>query len=243
MRPVNLLPARHRPRIATAGGARAYILLGVLALVLAAAVVYVHTVNQVRSNRSQAAKLDRESDTLEARARALSPYTEFAAVAKTRIGSVRALAASRFDWERLVREVSRVLPKGTWLKKVEASTKPATDAGASSAASSDGGAAGGTTGPTEPAMQLEGCAIDQRDVAVMMVRLRQLHQGQEVVLQESKRPEGPENAGETAVSEDGCGAKNGVPNLEFRAHVTFKPTALTGAGVGNRAPAALGGGQ
>jgi Tfp pilus assembly protein PilN len=240
MRPVNLLPARHRPRIATAGGGRAYILLGALALVLAAAVVYVHTVNQVRSNRSEAAKLDRESETLEARARALSPYTEFAAVAKTRIGSVRALAGSRFDWERLVREVSHVLPKGTWLLKVEASTNPSADA--ETAAASAGGAEA-TAGPTEPAMRLKGCAINQHDVAVMMVRLRQLHQGQEVVLEESKRPETPAGAEATAASQEGCGAKDGTPNIEFNAHVTFKPSALTGAGVGTRAPARLGGGQ
>ena len=117
MRPVNLVPHDQRRRTPSDGsgkGARA--VLGVLALLLAMVVAYVLTANTVteRQNETETARV--EADRLEAQAAQKGDFSEFAAIAQTRLQSVAGVAASRFDWERFMRELARVMPEGSWLQ-------------------------------------------------------------------------------------------------------------------------------
>ena len=57
MRPVNLLPARYRPRTGGSGDSKtAYVALGALAALVLAVFVYVTTANKVSSHNSEIAE-------------------------------------------------------------------------------------------------------------------------------------------------------------------------------------------
>ncbi len=123
MRPVNLVPQDQRRRTSSDGGGKsAHAALGVLALLLAMVVGYVLTSNTVteRQNETEAARV--EADRLEAKAAQKGNFADFASIAQTRMQSVAGVAASRFDWERFMRELARVIPADSWLQSADAST-------------------------------------------------------------------------------------------------------------------------
>jgi Tfp pilus assembly protein PilN len=233
MKPVNLIPQdqrRRKPREGSGKGAHA--VLGVLAVLLAMAVVYVLTANSVTEKESQAEEARIEAEQLEAQAANKESFTDFAEIAQTRAASVAAVAATRFDWERLMRELSRVMPPGTWLTSASASVSGSPDPAASPAAS----AAPATPGAGTPSANLTGCTPKHSDVARMMVRLRQLHRVVDVSLTQSSRAEA---AGATAAV-DGCGE-----NTSFDLTLSFSPTATVAEAPrgATRVPASLGGGS
>ena len=182
MKAVNLLPARYRPAVASGGGrGSAYVVLGVLCVLLVSTVAYVLTLNQVTQTRGDLARLQAETTEAAARAAALGDFGRFAQLKAARVASVRRLADARFDWERLTRELARVLPEGVYITELQASAE-ATVAAAGPAP--DPAASG--EGPAGPRLTLAGCAPGQRGVASTLVRLGKLHRAKEVVLSESR---------------------------------------------------------
>jgi Tfp pilus assembly protein PilN len=251
VRAVNLLPDQHRrgPRQgAPTGGA--YVVVGVLAALLLMAVVYTFTANQANSRKTEAAEAAQEAQQLEARAKALGSYGNFSQIKVTRTASVKQLSSSRFDWERMLRELASVLPAGGWLKEASASVTgdPSTGAtgaapapssppptGGSSTASTGTSAAAGTGG-AQPSLKLVGCAPSQSEVAKFMVRLRQLYLVNEVNLTQSAKGDAA-----TPPTVENCGRY-----LEFDLLVTFVSAAPTEDETppGRRSvPARLGGGS
>jgi Tfp pilus assembly protein PilN len=228
VRPVNLLPdgQRRRSSSGTAGN-RSYIALGVLALLVLMVAGLVLTSNQTNARKSQAAAAKQNADQLEAKASALGAFTSFAGIKEIRLSSVETVAATRFDWERMMREMSRVIPKGSWLMTVDASTSGAT--GDSAASSSQTGQSAGA-----PAVNLVGCTPKQPEVAKMMVRLRQMHRVEDVKLnQSSKGTQGSDANGA------GCGSR-----YQFDVTVSFSATPPKEQPRGaNSVPASLGGGS
>lgn len=237
MRPVNLLPEGQRPRGAgdsTGNGPK--IAIGALAVLLLMVTGYVFTANQVSTRETEIAEQRAAADAAQARANALAPYAQLATVKQTRAASVNELAGGRFDWERLMREVAMVLPKGTWLSTVTASTGPVDGNGASSPPEPGAADAGAT-----PTVKLDGCAPSQPGVATLLVRLRKLHGVTDVQLGESRREEsdGEGAAASDAASGDSCGR-----GFTFNVTVTFEPPVAVSVGAKvERVPAALGGGQ
>jgi hypothetical protein len=246
MRPVNLLPEGARPR--RRGGAAsnaAYVLCGMLAALLLLLVVYALTTNQANSRTTDAAVARQEADGLETRTASLSPFGNFAQVKAARLASVRQLAGGRFDWERFMRELSRVVPKRTWLTATSASaTGDLANAGSSSGSSSGSSgsssssssatSAAGSTAGAQPAAQIVGCTKRQTTVAKIMVRLRQLYRVQDVALNQSSEE------GDEKPTVDNCGRY-----YKFDLAVTFQPPPASGeAPEGRRrVPASLGGGS
>lgn len=229
MRPVNLVPDQHR-RTRT-GGARngAYFVVGALAVLLAMAVFYTLTANGVNDRKTQAAQASAEADALEARARQLNSFGDFAAVKAARVASVKQLAENRFDWERLLRELSAVLPEGSWLQEAKASLS-----GEEALSSGGGTPTPGTA--TQPTLGLTGCAPRQPDTAKLMVRLRQLYLVSDVELKESSRTEASAPA-----SLENCGSL-----YKFDIVVTFSSAAPTPDETPpgeSRVPVRLGGGS
>jgi Tfp pilus assembly protein PilN len=233
MRPVNLIPDEQRRRPSGESSDKgAYALLGVLAALLVMVAVYVLTSNQVTERRNEAAVAGAEADRLEAEAAKRNNYTDFAQIAQTRLASVAGVAETRFDWERLMRELSRIIPKGSWLQSSDASVlgDPAAAAAPTSTTTTPTAAAAG------PSANLVGCTPDQDDVAAMMVRLRDVHRVSEVTLNESAQ----EQASGTPAAVDNCGSL-----YKFDITVSFSPTAPareTPRGA-DRVPASLGGGS
>lgn len=240
MRPVNLLPEGERPAAPAApvkGGA--YAVLGVLGALVIATSTYVVTANQINSRTSDIAQARAEIQAAEARAGQLGPFEQFAQVKETRLASVRELAQARFDWERFMRELALVLPDGSSVTDVTASVAGA--AGEAEVASpapvtpTDAGAS--------PSATLTGCATSQREVAVMLVRLRQLHRAADVQLASSARQEdGSSGAPSTSGSSTGSG-DCGPGGYAFDATVSFGPEPADSQGDAERAPARLGGGS
>ena len=232
MKPVNLVPQDQRRRGASEGdGKSAPIVLGVLAALLVLVVAYVMTNNSVTENKSDAAAASAEADRLEARAGQQASYTDFAQIAVTRTQSVSDVAVKRFDWERFMRELGRVMPEGSWLQSADASVTGDPTSGAATTLPADPS----TTGTVAPAANLVGCTPDQDDVARMMVRLRQLYRVDDVLLNESSLGEKEE---ETTVAS--CGSL-------YTFNLTVKFTAIEPskeAPRGSRSvPASLGGGS
>lgn len=234
MKAVNLLPEGHRPRRGT-GGKRgsSYVLLGVLGALLVALVVYVLTLNSINSGRDDIAVAKAETEQAQSQTRSLSAYGDFAKVKEKRVAAVTQLAKGRFDWERLVRELAHVLPEDVWLIKTDASAVGDSDGTAT--------AAGATAGA--PVVKLSGCARDQSQVAVTLVRLRELQGADDVKLDRSAKPaeDASTSGGTSSGGTDGCGETHGQPNYAFDAVVTFEPQAATDKSSEN-APASLGGG-
>ena len=245
MRAVNLLPdaRRSRPR-ASGGGSSSYVLLGVLGALLVGVVVYVLALNQVSAQRGELARLTAETRAAEARTAALGAFGDFAAVKRTRLASVSALAEARFDWERLVREIAHLLPAGTWLTDLEATSTPQATGATAPAAAASG------TASTGPSLNLSACAPDQRVVAVALVRLRRLHGAEEVKLAESKRGssesgQGVSSAGTADSAAGDCGRTGTRPNYKIDVTIAFAPQARPEQvqGEDRRIPARLGGGE
>jgi Tfp pilus assembly protein PilN len=231
MKAVNLIPSEQRRAQGTgAKPGSSYIVIGVLVTLLAMVAGYVLTSNKVTQNKNDAAAAKAEADSLEAEVAQRGSFTNFSQIKETRLASVSGVAETRFDWERLLRELSRVMPSGSWLQTTDASVTGEV-AGAEAATP-----AAGTAVVPQPKVNLVGCTPDQSDVAGMMVRLRQLHRVSDVELNQSSTELGA--AGDAGV--DSCGRY-----YQFDLLVTFSPTPpQTEAPHGeNVVPTSLGGGS
>jgi Tfp pilus assembly protein PilN len=233
MKAVNLIPTEQR-RAQSSGalGGSSYIVLGVLAVLLLMVAGYVLTSNNVNQRKSDAVQAKAEADQLEAEVAARGAYTDFAQLKEARVASVSTVADTRFDWERLMRELSRVMPAGSWLQTTDASvTGNVTGAEAAPAPTTTG-----VPVVPQPKANLVGCTPEQTDVAAMMVRMRELHRVSDVELNESVKELGA--SGDAGV--DNCGRF-----YKFDITVTFdaaEPATEAPRGE-SQVPASLGGGS
>ena len=241
MRPVNLLPVRYRPRSAGSGDSKtSYIALGALGLVVLAVFAYVMASNSVSSKNSEIAQTRQQIAAAQARAVTFEDFGNFAAVKERRLAAVQSLATARLDWERLFRELAHVLPNGVWLTSFSGKTP---GAGSDEGAGADG--AGN-------AVTLQGCAKSHRQIADVMVRLRELHIAEDVELSKTTASEeedgaavAPVASGAPAPPADGGGEGCG-PRYTFDIKVTIAAAAPAAAGADNATgpvPARLGGGS
>ena len=243
MKAVNLLPERHRPKRASGGkSGSSYFLLGGLAVLVVAILVYVATLNSINSSKTDIAKAKAETVQANARAEALGPYGEFAKVASQRVDAVKQLAGKRVDWERVARELARVLPGGVWIQHASANDGSGAAAADGSSTSSASTSANGTPGGA--AMTIEGCARDQRSVATTLVRLREIEGASDVKLEQSSQPSA--ESGTTSSSSSGgstgdCGTTHGHTNYSFQVVVSLETDAMNNAKAS--VPRSLGGGQ
>jgi len=132
MKAINLLPPDSRglpksgaPKVAAApeepAGIGAFVLLGALALCVAALAAYVLTTNSVKDRQAQLDAVTVQAQTVAQRAAQLKPYADFQQMAETRIQTVKDLAASRFDWEQALRDISRAIPADVTLTSIDGS--------------------------------------------------------------------------------------------------------------------------
>jgi len=229
MRAVNLIPTEQRRAKATGkASGSAYAIVGVLAVVLVMAVAYVLTSNKVNENETKATDAKQQADALEAQAAALGSFTNFAAIKDQRLASVVTTAQTRFDWERLMREVSMLMPEGSWLRTTSASVVGEASATGEPAAATAGAA-------LSPTATFVGCTKKQSEVATLMVRMGQLHRATDVKLNQSAQ-----EAADGEASIESCG-----PLYQFDVTVSFESVApAKEAPRGSlRVPASLGGGS
>jgi Tfp pilus assembly protein PilN len=227
MRAVNLIPTEQRRAKPTGkASGSAYAIVGVLTVLLVMAVAYVLTSNQVNENETKAAEAKQQADALEAQAAALGSFTNFAAIKDQRLASVVTTAQTRFDWERLMREVSMIMPEGSWLRTTSASVV------GEASPTGETPTAGAALNPTATFV---GCTKKQSEVATLMVRMGELYRATDVKLNQSAV-----EAADGEASIDSCGSL-----YQFDVTVSFEPVAPPKeAPRGSvRVPASLGGGS
>lgn len=227
MRPVNLIPAEDRrgEHAPLRTGPLVYVVVGALVAVLAGVTALVLTGNQVADRKSEVARLEREDAAAAARAQRLAAYTQFQAVRAQRVATVTSLADSRFDWERVMRELSLVLPDDVWLVSLDASASP--EAGGGSSGSALRGSAPG------PALAISGCAAGQEGVARFVTVLKDIDGVTRVGVQSSELAErsadsaaGGEAAG-GGTSED-CRTRDFIAKFEIVAAFDAAPVVPAG---------------
>jgi Tfp pilus assembly protein PilN len=215
VRAVNLIPRDQRRGGGGGPGGRTgsavYIVLGALGALVLAMSVYVLTGNQVSSRKGEVAKTNQEAATLEQQAAALKPYIQFATLSKSRLETVTALADSRFNWERTMRDLARALPGDVWLTSLVGTVAPGVTL--------EGGG-GGSTGSLRsavqmPAIELVGCTESQSSVSRVMARLRTMRGVQRVSLASSEKAEGTGGGGGGGSTADCRNGSSRFPQFEL----------------------------
>jgi len=173
MRPVNLIPPEQRrgDHAQLRTGPLMYVVLGALALVLIGVTMLVLTDNRIADSKAEVATLKREDAAAAAEAKKLAAFTQFRTLSEQRISTVRSLADSRFDWERVMRELSLVLPSNVWLTSLSASASPSASISGAEGAGGGSGLRGAVAGP---ALELSGCASGQEAVAEFVTALEDI---------------------------------------------------------------------
>jgi Tfp pilus assembly protein PilN len=228
MRPVNLIPEHKQQgaRKPLRSGPLAYIVLAALVAVLAGVTALVLTGNEIADREAEIAQLQQEDAAAKARTAELAGYTEFHSVSEQRVATVTSLAASRFDWERVMRELTRVLPGDVWLTTLT---------GTASSEATVEGASGIDirSGVSGPALELSGCAGGQESVAGFVQALKEIDGVTRVGVQSSKlgeREEEAATASSGAASAEGSKCQTRSFIAEFQIVVAFDAAPVPATG-------------
>ena len=203
MRPVNLIPGdqRRAGKAPVRTGPIAYVLVGALALGLILVTVLVLTTNTVSDHKAEVSDLKGQVAAAQARASQLAPFSNFASLEQSRHSTVKNLADSRFDWERVMNELARVLPGNVWLTHLS---------GAASSSSGTSATGGSDTSVTGPSLQISGCATSQDAVAGFLSALRDIDGVTRVGLTSSERGGSTTSGGGAATADSAGGASSGT---------------------------------
>jgi len=183
MRAVNLIPQDERRTAGTArAGLLSYFVLGNLAAVLIGVTVLVLTSNQISERKAEITRLEQERDATQARADSLRAFADFSSMEEERTTTVTALAQSRFDWERVLRELSLVLPENVWLTELEGSVSSEVDLEDTVDITTRSSVEG-------PALELIGCTVSQEAVGAFAATLGEIDGVTRVSVAKSERPD------------------------------------------------------
>jgi len=211
VRPVNLIPPEDRHGgTPVRTGPIAYLLVGALAIALGAVTMVVLANNKIGDRKVEIAQLTQQEAAARSQADQLQPFIQFSDTEHQRTDTVRALANSRFDWERVMRELSLVLPNDVSLTDLTATAPNAasTDAGAT--------ATGSATGPT---LELTGCAQGHDGVAGFLSALRDIDGVTSVDLQSSERATVDTSSGSSSTGASDCRTNSSIS--QFKVTVEF----------------------
>jgi Tfp pilus assembly protein PilN len=184
VRAINLIPPEEQRggRGPGRGGALSYLVVGVLVAVLAGVTAFVLTNQQISDRKAEVAQLEQEKSMAEARAESLQAFADFNTMQETRTATVSSLAQSRFDWERVVRELSLILPADVWLIGLEGTVSPAVQLEPSVEVA-------GRDAVTGPALELIGCTVSQQAVGRFVAAIRDIDGITRVTAAKSELPE------------------------------------------------------
>jgi Tfp pilus assembly protein PilN len=183
MRPINLIPVEQRRRGSGAGsrsGPLPFLILGALALLLVGVLMLLHYSNQVQGREDSVARLESEKVAESERAAKLAPFTAFSQVTEQRTSTIAELADGRFDWARVIEQLSLVLPPDVYFTAMNGSA-------------GGGGEEGATVGT--PSLSMQGCASSQDAVAGFVASLKQIDGVTRVSLASSALTEGDGEGG------------------------------------------------
>jgi Tfp pilus assembly protein PilN len=237
MRPVNLLPPdlRAGAQAPLRTGPIPYIVVGVLAAILVGVALLVTTSSAISEKKSEVAQLKQEDAAAVQEAQSLAPYVQFQTLHEQRLATITSLADSRFDWERVMRELALVLPHDVWLTELSAS-----------ASATDGGDGGSLRGQIPgPALSLTGCATGQEAVAGFVTTLKDIDGVTRVGVESTELPDeeegrATEGGGEAESEGEGgsgeCQTRDFIASFSLVVAFDAAPIPVTG-GVEGEVPA------
>jgi Tfp pilus assembly protein PilN len=223
MKAVNLIPVDERRGSGGGSGLGSYLVLGVLALVVAVAAAYTLANRSISDRRDELARVKAQVEATTAQAQALQAYTSFATLSKQRTETVRSLATSRFDWSHALHEVARTLPSNAWLTSMRATVTPS--------ASAEGGVSDPLRSAVQaPAIELVGCTTSQDNVAAVIASLRRADGVQRVSLSSSEKLSsgGNSSAGDSAGGASGDCRNGNAKFPQFSMTLFFETPSATG---------------
>ncbi|MDX6662192.1 MAG: hypothetical protein QOG09_294 [Solirubrobacterales bacterium] len=212
MRPVNLIPPEERRGSSAPArtGPLAYIAIGGLVAVLVGVTAVVTTDKKISDRRSELAVVEQRQAAADSQLKGLQSFASLRSVADQRTATVASLAKSRFDWVRVMRELSRILPSDVWLVNVTGSVRPDVQVDSGAAIAPRGNISG-------PAIEIIGCATGQDAVARFISDLQDIDGVTRVGVDSSKRPESTTAgaAGAGSGKSDDCRTKDTVTRFEL----------------------------
>jgi Tfp pilus assembly protein PilN len=233
MRPVNLIPleSRRGEHAPMRTGALPYLIAAALVLLLIGVTALVLTGNRIANSEAEVGQLEQEDAIATARAERLAPFTQFRALHEQRLETVSSLADSRFDWERVMRELSLVLPSDVWLVSLTGTASP----------EASGGGSGGGSGSQMrqavpgPALEIKGCASGQEAVAGFVGALEDIEGVTRVGVESSELPAADDSGGGSGGEE--CRTHDFISKFAIVAAFDAAPVP-TEAALGSVAPVA-----
>jgi Tfp pilus assembly protein PilN len=252
MRPVNLIPPDERRGDAAPlrTGALVYVLVAGLALFLLGIVAVALTGKQISDRKSEKAGLEQELQQETARANSVAAFSSFRAMQEQRAATVTSLAQSRFDWSRVLHELSLVLPSGVTVTNLTGTVSPDAQSSGSSSGGSTSGGGDLRSGIGGPALQMSGCAPGQDAVAGLVSALEDIDGATRVGLSSSEIAGSGDSGGDGGSSSSGssgagdCFAGPDTANFEITVAFDAVPTpstATTAPSVPSSVPPATGG--
>lgn len=166
MRAVNLLPQTQRRRPGFSG-VKQPLAVAAAVVVLGSMGYWAHSLNgQVDQAKQDVAAASSERDGLRGRLGAFQQAQARIADQSVRRGAVIGLVAGRLNWERIVRDVSAVMPRQVWLTNLKGETDAV-------AVTTPGGLAAPNVGNAviPRGLHLDGFAYTQSQVALLMARV------------------------------------------------------------------------
>ena len=138
MRPINLIPLEDRRGDAAPlrSGPAAYVIARGLVIVFVAVYAVVMTHNGITERETELRSLEAREQPRTAPSRVACPRVHDVHLAgRGPQPTVTTLASSRFDWERVLRELSLVIPEDVWLTQVTGSAGGPSTGGSQSSSS------------------------------------------------------------------------------------------------------------
>ncbi len=232
MRPVNLIPPEDRrgEKAPLRSGPASYLIVAVLGVALLAVTLVVLTNNQITDRKTEVATLQSQVSAAQAQAKRLQSFADFAALQQARQETVSSLATSRFDWERVLRELAIVIPDDVWLTSMTAS---ASGEASSSGSSTTSSGSSSTTTIEGPSLDIHGCATGHDAVAGFLAALRDVDGVTRVAVLSSDQPASDGGTSGTTATADGsggtgCAARDFISTFEIVvAFDEAQPTAAT----------------
>jgi Tfp pilus assembly protein PilN len=221
VRPVNLIPVEQRSggRKPMKGGPIAYIAVGAMVAALLGVTLLVVTSNQISESKAELSQVKDEQVAVEARANALAAYTQFHSVREQRVATVASLADSRFDWDRVLRELALVLPSDVSLDSLTGTATPGVTPEGATSLPLRGSISG-------PALEITGCAGGQDEVAGLIQALKDIDGVTRVGVESSTLNGGSEGAtSDSAGLSAGCQAKASSAQFQIVAAFDAAPEA------------------
>jgi Tfp pilus assembly protein PilN len=206
MRPVNLIPPEQRrgSSAPTRTGSLSYVVVGALAIILVGVTATVMFGKSVSDKQAEVATLQADAAETTARAESLSTYTSFQQIHDARVATVSQLATSRFDWQRVLEELSKVIPQHIWLTNLTGTVAPGIQVG-------DGDAESGFRDSVPgPALEIVGCGRSHDDVARFVAAMRDIDGITRVTAEDSAKANS-----NTAGGSDSCQTKPNIPQFHL----------------------------